>query len=305
MKIYTGVDLGGTSIKVAAVAEDGSVTAQTQLETRDSIGDTTEKTRYWVQSIREAVDFVATESGGSRVGVGIAAPGLVAADELTIRHMPGRLKGLEGFLWTDALDAGRAVPVMNDAQSALLGESWIGAAAGVENALMLTLGTGVGGALLLGGRVVRGSSGRAGHVGHVTLDLDGSPDICGTPGSLERFVGQATLQERTNGRFETYQELLGRHRAGDPVATELWLRSVRALAAGISSLINVVDPDLVVLGGGISAAPELTDALGAFMDELEWRPDGIPLPIRTAQLGSHGGAIGAARRAMIYHSQRE
>jgi glucokinase len=298
MGLVVGADIGGTNIKLVGVTEDGEITAQTQVETRDSIADTTEKRRYWVQALREGIEAITRQSGGAVTRVGIAAPGLVSVDGLTIRHMPGRLSGLEGLCWTDELGVGDVVPVINDAQAALVAESWIGAASQVQDAFLLTLGTGVGGAVMLDGAVRRGPTGRLGHLGHMTLDLNGTADICGTPGSLEVFVGEATLAERSAGRFTTYPELIGEYRTGDIAATELWLRTVRALATGISSLVNVLDPQLVLLGGGISTASELGPPLKTYMDELEWRPDGDAVPIRTAELGTYGGAVGAARRAM-------
>lgn len=302
MELVVGADIGGTNIKLVGVTEDGEITAQTQVETRDSMPDTAEKRRYWVQALREGIEAITRQSGGGVSRMGIAAPGLVSADGLTIRRMPGRLSGLEGLRWTDELSVGDVVPVVNDAQAALIGESWIGAASTVQDAFLLTLGTGVGGAIMLDGAVRRGPTGRLGHLGHVTLDLDGRADICGTPGSLEMFVGQESLAERSAGRFTTYPELIGEYRAGDIVAAELWLRTVRALATGISSLVNILDPQLVLLGGGISTARELDAPLRTYMDELEWRPDGEAVPIRTAELGIYGGAVGAARRAMDYAS---
>jgi glucokinase len=95
--------------------------------------------------------------------------------------MQGRLNGLQGFVWTDFLDSPRPVVVLNDAHAALLGEVWKGAARGYNNVILLTLGTGVGGALLIDGRLAQGNIGRAGHLGHVSLNSDGAPDIAGTP----------------------------------------------------------------------------------------------------------------------------
>ena len=298
MGVYIGIDLGGTHIKVTAVDREGTVRARVQVETRDFIADAGEKTQYWLGAIERAVEEVREESGRDLDGMGVAAPGLVSRDERVIQAMPGRLQGLEGLDWTRALGGTEMIPVMNDAQAALLAENWIGAAAGARDAFLLTLGTGVGGAVLSEGRILRGRLGRAGHLGHLSLDLDGRPDICGTPGSLEWLVGQETLPERSSRRFQTYEQLLEAYRGGDVVATEVWLRSVKSLAAGIASLINVLDPEVVLLGGGISAAEEIDAPLSEFLDAFEWRPTGHTVPVRSAELGTYGGAIGAARRAM-------
>src|SRR5690606_23919840 len=117
---------------------------------------------------------------------------------------------------------------------------------------LLTLGTGVGGAILSEGRLLRGHLGRAGHFGHVTVDSAGLPDIVGTPGSLEDAIGNHSLSARSGGRYTSTADLVADVARGDAEATAVWSRSIRDLAAGITSLINVVDPETVLLGGGIA-----------------------------------------------------
>src|SRR5207249_12254403 len=134
-----------------------------------------------------------SEHGNPSAGIGVSAPGLAARDERSIAVMPGRLSGLEGLDWTRFLDSPKPVPVLNDAHAALMGEAWLGAARGFRNVILLTLGTGVGGAAMVDGRLLRGHLGRAGHLGHVCLDPAGPPDCAGTPGSLEVAIGNGTL----------------------------------------------------------------------------------------------------------------
>src|SRR5204863_9314343 len=125
--------------------------------------------------------------------VGVAAPGLPSRDGGSITYMPDRLPGLEGLNWQEWLGLDAPVPVFNDAQAALLGEVWIGSAKGATNVVLLTLGTGVGGAAMVDGRVLRGNLGRAGHLGHVSLNPEGALDIVNTPGSLEDSIGDHNL----------------------------------------------------------------------------------------------------------------
>ena len=213
--------------------------------------------------------------------------------------MPGRLQGLEGLDWTTFLKSPQPVPVLNDAHAALLGEAWLGAARGFQNVIMLTLGTGVGGAVIVDGRLLRGHIGRAGHLGHVSLDIDGATDVCGTPGSLEVMIGNCTIGERTHGMFQTTHDLVTAHVAGDPEASYFWLRSVRALACAISSFVNVLDPEAVIIGGGIARAGDaLFDPLRECVAEIEWRSAGYAVKILPAALGEFAGACGAARNAM-------
>ena len=121
--------------------------------------------------------------------IGLAAPGLAAQDQRSIRYMPERLPGLEGLVWRRFFRAAQPVPILNDAKAALLGEVWRGAAVGAADAILLTLGTGVGGAALVDGRLLHGHMAAAGHLGHISLDPAGPLDIAGTPGSLEDAIG--------------------------------------------------------------------------------------------------------------------
>jgi glucokinase len=161
--------------------------------------------------------------------------------------------------------------------------------------MLLTLGTGVGGALMVDGRLLRGHLGRAGHLGHVSLDVDGPPDVTNCPGSLEHAIGNVTIAERTGGRFKTTHDLIAASRAGDRLATDVWLQSVRALAAAVASLTNVTDPEVVIIGGGIArAGAALFDPLNEGLDRFEWRPHGRKARVVPAALGEYAGAIGAA-----------
>ena len=180
-----------------------------------------------------------------------------------------------------------------------MGEVWQGAAAGAKNVILLTLGTGVGGAAMVDGRLLKGHIGRAGHLGHVSLDPDGPPDITGTPGSLEVAIGNCTIRERTGGRYESTLALAAAHAAGDEAAGRLWLQSVKALAAGVAGLINVLDPEIVIVGGGIAAAgAALFDPLRKHLESFEWRPHGRQARVVPAVLGEYAGALGAAWNAM-------
>ena len=211
--------------------------------------------------------------------------------------MPGRLEGLEGLDWPETL--GRPVAVINDAHAALMGEIWQGAAAGVKDVILLTLGTGVGGAIVTGGRLLRGHFGKAGHLGHSSLDLEGKPDICGMPGTLEDMIGNHNVSERTGGRYGSTAELVKAVRSGEEVAKEAWGRSLRALGVSVASLVNILDPELILIGGGISEAwGQIEVPLKDWMDEFEWRPGGGQVEIRRARLGPMAGAYGAAYFAM-------
>jgi glucokinase len=286
MKTAVGIDLGGTQIKAVVATEAGEIL---QRELRPTSEDDT-----FAQTIRALADEL-----GPSVPIGISAPGLASPDRRTIAHMPGRLEGLEGLDWTNFIRRERLIPVANDAQSALVGEAWIGAARGIRDAILITLGTGVGGAILSEGRILRGRISRAGHIGHLCLDPTGPRSIVGMPGALECWIGNYNVAERSAGRFTTTHELVAAYRAGDEFASDVWLRSIRALACAVASLINILDPEVVIIGGGVAQANDsLFDPLRAELASVEWRPGGHIVPIRPAQLGEWAGAIGAARTAL-------
>lgn len=294
-----GIDLGGSSVKALAVAPTGELLFQDTLAFDDTVPFA------FATAVKHAVEQIEKEAGTRSKIIGISAPGLAHRSERSIAHMPGRLSGLEGYDWKLELGRDHPVPVLNDAHAALLGEHWLGAAQGVDNVFMLTLGTGVGGAAIVDGRLLRGAIGRAGHLGHISLDA-GSPriDICGTPGSLEDLVATCTISERSGGRFETIQALVAAVEKNDPGALAIWEDSIRSLAVGIASLVNVLDPEAVVIGGGVSrAGATLFEPLQRHLAHYEWRPGGHAVRIVPAQLGSMAGAYGAAFNASANSGQ--
>lgn len=294
MNLLLGIDVGGSSVKAVALTPRGRVLAQ-QIEAFPPAAP-----GRFADAACDLAKRLAAEVGAAPPCIGLSAPGLVAADGRRIAHMPGRLAGLEGLDWTALLGAARPVPVLNDAHAALLGEVWRGAARGARNVFMLTLGTGVGGAAMVDGRLLRGAIGRAGHLGHICLDPNGPPDICGTPGSLEQAIGNATVRKRTQGRFTSTHALIRAFESGDAFARAVWLKSVRTLAAAVASLINVLDPEVVILGGGIArAGAALFTPLARELETLEWRPGGHRVRVVPAALGEFAGAYGAA-----YHAWR-
>ena len=293
MSYSIGVDLGGTNIKIVVVSKDGALLEYLSCDTDDSRGS-------WAQTIKQNLDQIRNRRGQFPCHIGVASPGLASQDSQSIAHMQGRLEGIEGFLWTDFLQSPGPVLVLNDAHAALLGEVWQGAARGYRNVILLTLGTGVGGAVLIEGRLVKGQIGRAGHLGHISVDSDGPRDIVGTPGSLEQMIGNYNLLERSGGRFNSTREMVTESIHGDSEATKIWLRSVYHLAVALASFINAFDPEVVIIGGGIAQAGDaLFGPLRSYLDQIEWRPMGHQVPVIEAALGEKAGAIGAAYYAML------
>ena len=289
-RFILGIDLGGTHVKGLVVDEWGRVHAEDTRPTEDGAAGA------WRDNVRRVVAGLQGRFPTIAVA-GLCAPGLASRDEKMIVSMPGRLRGLEGLDWSGEL--GLPTVVLNDAHAALLGEVWLGAARGGTNVLMITLGTGVGGAAMVDGRLLRGHLGRAGHVGHLSLDPAGQPDIVRTPGSLEDAIGDCTVDQRSGGRFATTRELVAAVIAGDEAARAVWERSTGALGAALAGLINVLDPQMIVLGGGIAAAGEaLFTPLTVALDRMEWRIGATGVALVPAKLGAQAGAFGAVYRAL-------
>ncbi|ADB38662.1 ROK family protein [Spirosoma linguale] len=284
-----GIDLGGTRIKGVLIdTNTGTVLHQLITPTGDG------KSGHWKRAVAETIWALNQQAAEPVQGIGLSAPGLPTPDNTAIACMPGRLQGLEGFDWSAYL--GQPVRVLNDAHAALMAEARFGALKGVQHGLMLTLGTGVGGGLLLNGHLYQGFFQMAGHLGHVTVNADSvHPDITSMPGSLEDAIGNVTVGRRSFGRYTNTHELLDGYRRGEPLATQVWLTSIRHLAVSMASLANAFSPEIMVLGGGIMQADrDLLDPLQTFFDLFEWRPAGKATTIRRAYYEEWAGAIGAA-----------
>jgi glucokinase len=289
-----GIDLGATGTKALAVTADGRVVGERAVATDDGTH------RRWAGNVRDLIAAIEA-AHGSAAWVGVCGPGLVRTDHRAVAWMIDRMEATVGFEWTAFLGRTSFVPVVNDGQAALVGEAWLGAARGVRHAAMITLGTGVGGAIIADGRLLTGAIGRAGHIGHATADAFGAPDVCFMPGGIDDLIGNATVARRSDGRFADTRALVAAYRAGDADAAAVWLRSIRALGCVVASVVNIVDPEVVVIGGGIAEAGDaLFGPLSTVMDEVEWRPNGHRADIRPARLGGHAGALGAARFAMTW-----
>ena len=287
-----GIDLGGTRIKGVLVDRQGQVLHQSYVPTNDDGGE------GWKEAVQKTFGELITKVDGREFSLGLSAPGIPDADNTCIRFMPGRLEGLEGFDWGGHL--GHPCKVVNDAIAAMAAEARFGKAVGVKHAAMLTLGTGVGGALLIDGRIYQGAFQKAGHLGHITIDHGGEQDITGMPGSLEDAIGNCTIRQRSQGSFASTHELLEACRQGQYEAKEIWLSSVRKLAVAIASITNVVSPELVVIGGGITEAGEdLFKPLQEYLAKFEWRAGGNGVRIEKAAFGDMAGAIGAAGFALM------
>lgn len=287
-----GIDLGCTNIKGVLIDAHGTILEQLRQETNEP------DDQHWKNAVSSMIKSLQSKSSAPVNHIGLSAPGLANSDNTCISFMPGRLPGLENFNWSEF--TGERIFVLNDAHSALMAEAAFGAAKGMQHAVLLTLGTGVGGGILINGQLYQGLSQMAGHLGHITVDADNpNLDVTNMPGSIEDAIGNLSISQRSLGKFNTTFELVEAFRRGESFATWLWLSSVRKLAISIASTINVLSPQAVIIGGGISlAGDDLMKPLSDFLRHYEWQPGGKTTPLKLAQFSDLAGAIGAAGFAL-------
>lgn len=321
MQFAIGVDLGGTNLRVAAIEATGRNLATVDKKTA-SVRETVLEEMTW--AIRGLVSRY--ESTHEFLGIGVGIPGVIDLAGGILRsaaNLPG---------WNDCpvareLETRLGVPVMleNDANCAALGEQWLGAGKGLEDLCMLTLGTGVGGGLLVNGRPWHGVAGMAGEVGHMTVIPDGRPCGCGNRGCLEQYASATAIRRlaaeaMARGEPTMLSQLAGPHREftaevvfqaalkGDRLAQQVFDTAGSALGIALANLINLLNLPLYVLGGGLSQAWDMFSP--ALFRELKIRSivfrtrEGMggrqesPI-IAPTQLGGDAGLVGAARLPMI------
>lgn len=299
MMTAIGIDLGGNNIKGVLLNEEGEVLYEDLQSTTQNLTGLPSDDQQWKKSVAKMVQELKSRSPCPVAAIGVAAPGLPNEDNTAIRVMPERLKGLENLKWATYLDE-KEVWVINDAHAAVMAEAKFGTGKGINNLVMLTLGTGVGGGIIINGELYQGNYQMAGHLGHMTLDINKEdPGITGMPGTLESAMGEDTVSKRSFGRFQSTPDLIEAYRKGEPFATYVWLDSVRKLALGLCSLCNLLSPDLIILGGGITKAGiSLYRPLVDFMDVYEWKNVGKKILVRQAHYHDRAGAVGAAAFAL-------
>ncbi|KRA37408.1 MULTISPECIES: ROK family protein [unclassified Nocardioides] len=290
---WVGVDVGGTKVLAVRVSADGDVEA---TATRPMPGRSASESE-----VEDAVELAARDVYDDRppVALGISAAGLVdGAGERYLfgAHLPWRDAPVRERI---AQRTGLVVVLDNDANCAAHAELVVGAARGADSMLMITIGTGIGGALVLGGRVVRGAHGLAGEFGHMQVVPDGLACECGLSGCWEQYCSGRALERVTRvalGRHLDGPEVAAMAFAGNEVARQAFASVGTWLGVGVAGLVSAFDPQLVVVGGGVSTVGDLLlePARAALAESLQgtaFRP--VP-PLVPARTGPEAGAVGAA-----------
>jgi glucokinase len=284
-----GIDLGGTAIKLGRFTPAGDCIASLSIPTpKPSTPDAV------VTAIVQAVKEI--DPAAESLAIGLGTPGPVD-DSGRIAKVLINLAGWHNVPLADLLEekTGKFVAIANDANCAGLGEAWLGAGKGFKNFLLLTLGTGVGGAVILDGQLFTGHSGSAGELGLITINLYGPECNSGNRGSLEQYVAIPAIRRQTGMEPDKLGHMA---EAGNRQALEFWETYGHYLGAGLANLIYVLDPEAIAIGGGISASAEYF--LPSTRAEIERRV--LPecrsgLQLLPAQLGNQAGMVGAAKLA--------
>ena len=303
-----GVDVGGTKVLGLRLSPDGELEASLKRPTPSLAGDV-------IEVVLEVADELGLKEGAAPVPLGVGCPGMVDLDGKA--HFCPHLHDLDGFPLGRELvarrPAGNTTVVFNDATAACWAEHSLGAARGAANMLMVTMGTGIGGGLVMGGQLVEGAHGFAGEIGHMVIDPDGPPCPCGKRGCWERYasgsgLGWLARQAAAAGGLSGVVAIAGHvpdavrgehvseaARAGDPEAIEVVRQLAFWLALGLANLANLLDPSVIVLGGGVieSGNVVLEPIREAFAAAVEG-PGARGVHIRAAYFGERAGAMGAA-----------
>ena len=315
-KWIVGVDLGGTNIVVGIVpVEGGEPLALRSLPTEPGRGAKYVVDRI-VGMVEEAIAAVIAAHGGSRedfAGVGIGSPGPLDRASGTVLNTPNL--GWRNFPLRDLVANAVHLPATldNDAVCATYGEWWLGAGRGTKTLVGVTLGTGIGGGIVLDGEIFHGASDSAGEIGHMTIDFTGRKCNCGNDGCLEAYASgpaialravegidagaQSVLPDLVGGKLEditaatVYEAVL----VGDSYANEVMRETAKFLGAGLASIINVLNPEMVVIAGGVTRAGDhLFVPLRAEVRRRAFRSAEQACKIVSAQLAGTAGVIGAA-----------
>jgi len=310
-RTFCGIDFGGTAAKIGIVDERGNVTATDRLEilTGDGYDDIFGKVANKIRS-------QCGKLGVSLAGIGIGSPGFIDRSEGRVLQGSENLPAFKNRSLVKYLSDDFALPVFadNDANCAAAGELKFGVGAGYGSFIMITLGAGVGGALVLDGKIFRGTRGLAGEIGHICLDAQGPFCTCGSRGCFEQYASASAIErnyleksgKRAPGPVESTcvasvsaEMVFQRASQGDACAIEVVRETGRHIARVFGNLVNVFNPEACIIGGGISAAgEELLEPVTEYIADFAW-----PLPlsgvkIHTAALQNDAGILGAAAQCL-------
>lgn len=319
-KKLIGIDLGGTTIKFAILTEDGDIQNKWAIQT-NILDDGTHIVDDIIESINHRIQLYQLDKNDI-IGIGMGSPGGVDIEQ-------GTVTGAYNLNWDDTVLVKEPIEretclkfaIDNDANVAALGERWRGAGGNEDNVVLITLGTGVGGGIIMEGTLLHGVAGGAGEIGHITIDTsdEAFECTCGKKGCLEtvasatgvvrlahllseQFAGQSQLKEKIdNGDDVTAKDVYDAAKEGDKFANMVTDRVHRDLGLAVANIGNMLNPSTIVIGGGVSAAGDfLLDGVRKNFEANTFPLVRETTKIKLAELGNDAGIIGAASLALQF-----
>lgn len=297
MRHAIAIDFGGTALKGAVIDEQGQIQARQSVPTESALG----KERV-MQNLFLLITTLKGQASGEVAGIGIGAPGPTQSNKGVVLQFPNVMSFGQNVPLRDIVSREFQLPVVvhNDANAAILGEVWMGAARDADSAVMLTLGTGIGGGVVVNRQIFDGGFGVGAELGHVRLALEGPACALGTPACLEALTSSTAVvrmaRERIDEKISDSKQVYDLALAGNEEARRIWKEVGRWLGIAIGGFINVFNPAYLLIGGDMSNAWELFAP--TMMHELERTsfPQLIAMAkIQKAQLGNDAGMYGMAR----------
>ena len=324
-----GVDLGGTNLRIAAVDTEGKLLEKVGLSTKASGPD------HVIDEMCEAIHRLTSQYrvNGKFLGAGIGIPGIIDLEAGVVRRS-ANLKGWEEYPVRREIEKrlGARIFLENDGKVAALGEKWLGAARGIDDMAMITLGTGIGGAIVLSGKIFHGMNGMAGEFGHINVEPEGVPCGCGSRGCAERYASATAVVRMAreaiaagnapalakiaeSGTEFNAQAIYNLAMQGDEPAQRIFHRFGQALGMMLADIVNVLNLGVYVIGGGVSSAwdafgpamfKELRERSTIYMATVPESESAVPSAatpgktiIARALLGSDAGLYGGARLPLL------
>ena len=291
-----GVDLGGTNLRAAAISRDGKMLNKIAGSTPTSAG----RTAVVEDMVRAIETLEAGLRGQQLAGVGVGVPGFIQMDKGIVVGAPN-LPAFDNYPVRDEIEKrlGARVILENDANAAALGERWMGAGRGIDDLVLLTLGTGIGGGIVSGGKLLRGFLGMAGEIGHVTISPNGYPCGCGNTGCAEKYASATAVSAMARllnlGHDLSAEDVFRLAKGGNERAQMIYSTVGASLGTLLAALINTFNFPLYLLGGGMTGAWDLfRPPLLAELERRSFIYRKNPPRIERATLGGDAGLFGAA-----------
>jgi len=309
-KHVLAADLGGTNLRMAVVDDTGAVIHRSRAKTPES-GDYAEIVSRIAETANQCLNAVKGTALPTRLSLVI--PSSVRPYDGKILYSPA-LPQLNGSRLADDVAAALQMSVLleNDANAAAVGENWLGASKGFQSSICITLGTGVGGGIILNGELYRGIDGTAAEIGHICIEPGGRQCGCGSHGCLEQYASATAIARNASDLLPEYPasvlnglrqinafEIYNAGKQGDALALEAFRKMAYYLGIGLAGLVNVLNPEVIVIGGGAAAGWDLfADEMRSELDKRAFQQPAERVKLLRAVLGDDAGILGAARLAL-------